>query len=61
MSSNLGKYICFDCGPKYLTKKQREESGHAVTAHKGECCECKEIKLITSVRHYNYLIKVKKE
>jgi len=46
--------ICFDCGYKYLTRKQKEGEGRIVTAHEGICCECEEKKLVTSARHYNY-------
>lgn len=48
--------VCFECGVKYLTPKQKEQGG-AVTAHLGHCVECKESKLVTHIRHYNYLKK----
>lgn len=48
------KVVCFDCGIKYLTRKQRKEGGVA-TFFLGTCCECKNLKHVTSIRHYNNL------
>lgn len=45
--------ICCDCGVKYLTDKQKEDSS-CHTFSFGECIECKEVVLVTADRHYNY-------
>ncbi len=49
------KVVCFDCGVKYLTEKQKQQGGNAVTFHQGICCQCGMEKSVTSVRHYNNL------
>ncbi len=50
------KGICFDCGLKYLTEKQKKEPD-TVTAWNGWCIECKKNKPVTSTRNFNYLNK----
>jgi predicted RNA-binding Zn-ribbon protein involved in translation (DUF1610 family) len=50
------KYICFNCGKKYLTEKQKKRS-LVTTCHLGKCDECGKSETITSVRHFNYCIK----
>ena len=47
--------VCFDCGVKYLTERQKKNGGNVVTFNIGECCKCKQQKSVTSIRHYNYL------
>lgn len=44
--------ICFDCGKKFLTERQKEGEGHLATFHKGECYMCHEEKMVTDIRHY---------
>ena len=50
--------VCFECGVKYLSEQQKQSGGNAVTFHEDKCCECGEVKSVTSVRHYNYLQKI---
>lgn len=45
---------CVDCGVKYLTEKQKENSGVA-TSNIGICCICGKEKNVISIRHYNFL------
>jgi len=52
----INALVCFDCGREFLTEKQKERAG-VVTAQKGECYICKDKKMVTSSRHFNYLVK----
>ena len=52
------KYICYNCGIKYLTEEQKKK-GSVTTFHLGTCDECGKKEAITSIRHYNYCIKRK--
>jgi hypothetical protein len=47
-------YMCFKCGYKYLTDRQKEEDSKIVTANLGRCVECKEDTIVVHERHYNY-------
>lgn len=47
--------ICFDCGHEFLTEKEKQGEGRAVTAHLDICGLCGEEKLVTDIRHFNYL------
>lgn len=46
---------CSNCGIKYLTFEQMQQPGYVTTFSLGICCVCKENKLVTHIRHYNYL------
>ena len=57
MGLDLNKVVCHDCGEKFLTDEQKKDEGSIVTFYKDKCCQCKDVKLVTSIRHYNYLKK----
>lgn len=59
MGLDLNKVVCSDCGIPYLTEEQKKETSVS-TFYTDRCCKCKEVKLVTSVRHYNYLNEPKK-
>lgn len=45
--------ICIPCGVKYLTEEELKRC-RVVTCFNGKCRDCGEVKLVTSIRHYNY-------
>jgi DNA-directed RNA polymerase subunit RPC12/RpoP len=47
-------YVCWDCGTPFLTENQKKRDG-AITAHTAECDLCHEVKVVTHIRHWNYL------
>lgn len=49
-------YVCESCGEKYLTEVQKKRDV-VYTCHVGECSLCREEKVVTHIRLYNYLIK----
>jgi len=52
----ISSKVCVDCGVKHLTEEQ-EKKGSNRTFTLNRCIVCKEIKHVTSTRHYNYLNK----
>jgi DNA-directed RNA polymerase subunit RPC12/RpoP len=58
-SERTSNYVCFTCGRKYLTEKQKNDE-HISTFHLGKCGVCNLEKPVTSIRNYNYLIKPEK-
>lgn len=51
-------YVCFDCGRPYQRPNAEER---AVTCHISKCGLCEEEKSVTHIRHFNWLIKPKKQ
>lgn len=47
--------VCFDCGKHFLTKKQKDSGGNAVTFNTGTCGLCNQEKSVTHIRNYNWL------
>jgi hypothetical protein len=54
INNKTSDYICFDCGKLFLTEEQKKEE-KIVTANLGFCCLCGENKLLSSIRHFNWL------
>lgn len=48
------KVCCVPCGVKYLTEKQKQQSGVA-TSNIGICCLCGNKTNVISISYYNYL------
>ena len=50
-------HVCVGCGLQYLTEKQKKEEDSIVTFTVGDCDLCGELRPLTHIRAYNYLVK----
>lgn len=55
INNRINNYVCWDCGYKFLTEKQKESRGNAVTFHESTCALCHELKGVCHIRIWNYL------
>lgn len=49
--------VCFACGVNYLTGEQKRHGSSAISFNRGFCTVCKQVKSVTHIKYYNYLMK----